>query len=183
MGVLQSFNFEVQALARRTVRSLISIGKSAGYGKASTCVRCGRQLTDPRSIENGIGPVCAQRGLWQMEFFEKEGTVNSTIPYDGGDIVVCRDDSGTVVNVPHKHVYHSPTGFEWGYGGSGAADLALNILALFTDYEHAFRYHQDFKWKYIASLPKKRGRIPRDVVIGFLKKQGAPLENRGHDVR
>jgi hypothetical protein len=26
-------------------------------------------------------------------------------------------------------VYHSPTGFEWGYAGSGPADLALNILA------------------------------------------------------
>ena len=27
-------------------------------------------------------------------------------------------------------VHHSPSGFEWGYGGSGPADLALSILAL-----------------------------------------------------
>lgn len=29
----------------------------------------------------------------------------------------------------HRIVYHSPTGFEFGYAGSGPADLALNILA------------------------------------------------------
>jgi hypothetical protein len=29
----------------------------------------------------------------------------------------------------HHVVVHSPTGFEWGYGGSGPADLALSILA------------------------------------------------------
>jgi hypothetical protein len=28
-------------------------------------------------------------------------------------------------------VYHSPTGMEWGYGGSGPSDLALSILADF----------------------------------------------------
>ena len=33
----------------------------------------------------------------------------------------------------HHVVFHSPTGFEWGYAGSGPADLALSILA---DYLH-----------------------------------------------
>jgi len=32
-------------------------------------------------------------------------------------------------NVPRSAIYHSPTGFEFGYGGSGPADLALCILA------------------------------------------------------
>ena len=35
----------------------------------------------------------------------------------------------TVNNKPLKHrVYHSPTGFEWGFEGSGPADLARSIL-------------------------------------------------------
>jgi len=35
----------------------------------------------------------------------------------------------TVNGKPLKHqVYHSPTGFEWGYGGSGPADLARSIM-------------------------------------------------------
>src|SRR5512135_81505 len=37
---------------------------------------------------------------------------------------------GTVVSEDElRHlVKHSPTGFSWGYGGSGPADLALSIL-------------------------------------------------------
>ncbi len=41
---------------------------------------------------------------------------------------------------------HSPTGFEWGYGGSGPAQLALALLLDATgDPETALRLHQDFK--------------------------------------
>ena len=32
-----------------------------------------------------------------------------------------------VLNREHRH--HSPDGFEIGHGGSGSADLALNVLA------------------------------------------------------
>ena len=50
---------------------------------------------------------------------------------------------------------HSPTGFAWGYGGSGPAQLALAILAdLLGDDEKAQRLYQDFKWKVIARLPQ-----------------------------
>jgi len=48
---------------------------------------------------------------------------------------------------------HSPDGFNWGYGGSGPAQLALAILLEFYDSNYAVRRHQDFKWKYIANLP------------------------------
>jgi hypothetical protein len=35
------------------------------YGKISgSCSCCGRELTDPRSIEAGIGPVCATKFGW-----------------------------------------------------------------------------------------------------------------------
>lgn len=33
-----------------------------------------------------------------------------------------------LTNVPHHVVHHSPSGFEFGYGGSGPADLAPNLL-------------------------------------------------------
>jgi hypothetical protein len=50
---------------------------------------------------------------------------------------------------------HSPTGFEWGYGGSGPAQLALAILAdLLEDDEAAIELHQDFKSVVISSLPQ-----------------------------
>src|SRR5262245_52035317 len=50
---------------------------------------------------------------------------------------------------------HSPTGFEWGYGGSGPAQLALAILAdHLGDDERAVRLHQGFKWAVIAKLDR-----------------------------
>ena len=49
---------------------------------------------------------------------------------------------------------HSPTGFEWGYGGSGPAQLALALLAnALGDDDAAIRLHQEFKWKVVATLP------------------------------
>ena len=53
---------------------------------------------------------------------------------------------------------HSPTGYAWGYGGSGPAQLALAILAdLLEDDEKAQRLYQPFKWKVIARLPQNAG--------------------------
>ena len=49
---------------------------------------------------------------------------------------------------------HSPTGFEWAFGGSGPAQLALALLADLFDDETALRYYQPFKWKVIAGLPR-----------------------------
>ena len=49
---------------------------------------------------------------------------------------------------------HSPTGFEWGYNGSGPAQLALAILADHCgNDEQAFNFHHRFKWAVIAELP------------------------------
>jgi hypothetical protein len=51
---------------------------------------------------------------------------------------------------------HSPTGFEWGYGGSGPAQLALAILADHcSNDEQALNFYQRFKWAVIAELPRR----------------------------
>ena len=48
---------------------------------------------------------------------------------------------------------HSPTGFEWGYGGSGPAQLALALLAdYFADDQEALELYQRFKFAVIAGL-------------------------------
>jgi hypothetical protein len=56
----------------------------------------------------------------------------------------------------HFHLHnHSPAGFEWGYGGSGPAQLALAILANhFGEDEKALAMYQAFKWRVISKLPK-----------------------------
>lgn len=50
---------------------------------------------------------------------------------------------------------HSPDDFEWGYGGSGPAQLALAILLDFTgDEELSLRHYQAFKERHIATLKR-----------------------------
>lgn len=66
---------------------------------------------------------------------------------------------------------HSPTGFEWGYGGSGPAQLALAILAdVLGDDEKAARYHQWFKFMVIAKLPHDRWLLTVDDVHGAVAR-------------
>lgn len=49
---------------------------------------------------------------------------------------------------------HSPTGFEWGYGGSGPAQLALAILAdHLGDDERALALYQRFKRAVVSHFP------------------------------
>lgn len=45
---------------------------------------------------------------------------------------------------------HSPDGFNWGYGGSGPAQLALAIILKLTGKPDGY---QDFKWNVIAKIP------------------------------
>ena len=72
---------------------------------------------------------------------------------------------------------HSPTGFSWGYGGSGPAQLALAILLRVTDRATAERLYQAFKWECIAPLPSEGFSMPVRAVREWLdRKQG---EDRG----
>src|SRR6266699_893682 len=51
---------------------------------------------------------------------------------------------------------HSPDGFEWGYGGSGPAQLALALLAdHLDDNQEALNLYQRFKWAVVAGLPRR----------------------------
>jgi hypothetical protein len=57
----------------------------------------------------------------------------------------------TVNGKPLRHrVRHSPTGFEFGYGGSGPADLALSILWNFLGKEPSRILYTDFKSRFVA---------------------------------
>jgi hypothetical protein len=61
---------------------------------------------------------------------------------------------------------HSPTGFEWGYCGSGPAQLALALLAdHLSDDRQALDIYQRFKWAVVVELPKKGWTLSsRDIV-------------------
>lgn len=56
---------------------------------------------------------------------------------------------------PSQKVWnHSPDGFNWGYEGSGPAQLALALLLDFgLSSRRAIELHQEFKQKYVARWP------------------------------
>jgi hypothetical protein len=66
---------------------------------------------------------------------------------------------------------HSPTGFSWGYGGSGPAQLALALLAdALADDDRAVRLHQDFKFRVVACWPEgERWWITADQIVAVVK--------------
>lgn len=49
---------------------------------------------------------------------------------------------------------HSPDGFNWGYAGSGPAQLALGILLHYCRAKDALRHYQQFKFEFVAALPQ-----------------------------
>jgi|SRR5215472_8961926 len=73
---------------------------------------------------------------------------------------------------------HSPTGFSWGYGGSGPAQLALAILLdYYGDERFAQRYYQSFKWQTVARWPASRdwtitGEEIEKVIDSLMEKEG-----------
>jgi hypothetical protein len=87
---------------------------------------------------------------------------------------------------PLAHIsYHSPDGFEWGYAGSGPADLALAILAdhfgepagfvlaalrsLWTPRSKAAALHQLFKERFLATEYRDEWQLDSGVIEAWLE--------------
>ena len=52
---------------------------------------------------------------------------------------------------------HSPTGFEWGYNGSGPHQLSLAILLDFTNNEtRALQYYRQFVTDFVSQVDQDR---------------------------
>jgi len=66
---------------------------------------------------------------------------------------------------------HSPDGFNWGYGGSGPAQLALALLLDVThDEELSVRLHQRFKWSMVAKLGPD-WELTSDLIKAWVKEE------------
>ena len=60
---------------------------------------------------------------------------------------------------------HSPDGFEWGYGGSGPAQLALAIAAEVFGEKTALAIYQELKRELIEPLQADRWQLTIDQVV------------------
>ena len=108
------------------------------------------------------------------------------LPLAQNGLIMARDDAGVVTNVPHTVTHHSPTGYEFGYGGSGPSDLALNALeAILRDigytgervqcyagtcYRIAWDLHMVFKWKFIAPIPRAGDIVPYAQLLAWVQQ-------------
>jgi hypothetical protein len=82
------------------------------------------------------------------------GRVYGGVRRDDGGVLISVGKSLTDIHPLKQVVRHSPTGMEFGYGGSGPADLALSIL---TDVfggrvELADLYYMEFKFEFVAGF-------------------------------
>jgi hypothetical protein len=159
--------------------------------KVGRCAVCNRVLKNPKWVDIGIGPVCYRKKQMQAELPTKVDHFDPAT----GDISFRRGENGTpIFNIPHTHRHHSPSGMEFGYPGSGPADFALNILAIFLPVEDgalwdaddnaanwdgpykiklwdgtfvssaAWGLHQGFKQQFIATGPREGGTIPGTAI-------------------
>lgn len=75
---------------------------------------------------------------------------------------------------------HSPTGFSWGYAGSGPAQLSLAILLCETSEDAAVSYHQRFKFDVVAGWPGDQPwRITSAEIHNWLLAKAVAEANRG----
>jgi hypothetical protein len=88
-----------------------------------------------------------------------------------------RTAAGCVVTVNGKPLAprldlgnHSPTGFEWGYGGSGPAQLALALLADATgDADVALALYQRFKREVVGRLDHDGWSMTAEEIRGWVR--------------
>jgi hypothetical protein len=71
---------------------------------------------------------------------------------------------------------HSPTGFEFGYGGSGPAQLALAILLDYMGRPPSPGMYQAFKFFFIAPMGHPGGTITGKQIDEFIGRWDAEQE-------
>lgn len=158
---------------------------------SARCRVCHRALKNPKWIQLGIGPVCASRqAIAEIVDHEQPLLLSAGALQDVGLICERLADGRLATNIPQAFKWHSPTGFECGYGGSGPADLALNVLAflvpLGSDGAEGWKIwdgqsvsatagllHQDFKDEFVARLPRQGGTVPIATIRAWLEAKRA----------
>ena len=92
--------------------------------------------------------------------------------------IIERTESGVTCTINNRPVSprndlrnHSPDGFEFGYGGSGPAQLALAILAdALGDDERALNLYQQFKWDIVSRQKVNHWELSKEDVLKYCNK-------------
>lgn len=165
----------------------------------SFCQRCSKPLSDPVSMSRGYGKICYMKlmrniplgesdyeeDLPEYEFVElttenMKNLINLepitiTGKQSSRQIFIGKEGTSNLFELSPNESFqikmHSSNGFNWGYSGSGSAQLALAIVLLYVkDKEWIDRLYQNFKWEIIAGLPHgKDFQVTIDIGKWFYK--------------
>ncbi|MHB1679972.1 MAG: DUF6166 domain-containing protein [bacterium] len=95
--------------------------------------------------------------------------------YETKEIFIIADNGKIKQLTPElsqKLYKHSPDGFNWGYSGSGPAQLSLAILLELTSKDFALFHHQDFKRDFIAGLEQEKDfTLDGQTIINWLNNK------------
>ena len=96
--------------------------------------------------------------------------------WNDGDVWIIDDNQRVSRLDPRLDIVnHSPTGFAWGYGGSGPAQLAFAILAAVVGVVRARELYQFYKRDVICKLDQKAGFvITQQSVVDWVKSWRDP---------
>jgi hypothetical protein len=122
-----------------------------------------------------------------------------------GHVVVQRSDGDGPPWKALPHVaFHSPTGFEWGYGGSGPADLSLSLLCdalgvapssmrsyakgsirdfpveRYVSCHAVYGMHQRFKFEVVAKLDHNQWELTQDKISSWSLRASAQDRDQEH---
>lgn len=109
------------------------------------------------------------QGLSRQDAHQRSSTVyqgrrDSTAPV--GEECTVRVD-GEPLDTRYDLLSASPSGFEWGYGGSGPAQLAIALLAHAYDEEFAADHYQWFKREVVSELPEDGWTLSKKEIKQF----------------
>jgi hypothetical protein len=77
---------------------------------------------------------------------------------------------GNPLNLRYDLLSASPSGFQWGYGGSGPAQLSVAVLAHAFDDEFACEHYQRFKREVVANLPEESWTLRRSELKAWRRE-------------
>ena len=83
----------------------------------------------------------------------------------GGDCKVWLNGKLLNLQASLKYCSKSPTGFNWGYGGSGPGQLAFEICRQLYGLENANLVYQDFKWTFLSCIQGDSFDLTLDLTV------------------
>ena len=121
----------------------------ADYAASAACAEADVVVRDDRRLTREICDVVIERRptgrLLGFTAADQQPEVAVEVEVDGHPL-------------ERRYVVHSPTGYEFGYGGSGPTELALNILGEFVPPSEAWLLRCPFRDEFIVPLDRNRFR-------------------------